>query len=219
MTFRRDGEGPGRAGAPNDEVGPSLAWNRLPAKDEGLSWKPIRRDPGRIAQLARALLSHSRGHRFESCYAHSIRLQPVAGSRIESHQPITIRGFGRPRGFMRFDAGERCAPRAPDSTPRCEPPANTRQLIDGASSSTREMVSRVTKKRISTVGCDRACGVTLGFWFLLREAAESGHRDDGDGDKYPPSPEKSGVSSPARAPNTSEPAGCIGAVSPRGAIE
>ena len=57
--------------------------------------KPLRRgrrgDPrpaasGRIAQLARARLSHSRGHRFESCCAH----YPVRGCRLPARpNPVT----------------------------------------------------------------------------------------------------------------------------------
>ena len=58
---------------------------RMPARGCGGRPQPGAIYPGRIAQLARALLSHSRGHRFESCYAHLTRFQcgPMRAPALE----------------------------------------------------------------------------------------------------------------------------------------
>gem|GEM_PF-6500819 len=55
----------------------------------------LRRQPlGRLAQLVRALLSHGRGHRFESRVAHSPPLQALALWRMDRQK----RGFLIRRG-------------------------------------------------------------------------------------------------------------------------
>ena len=48
--------------------------------------------PGRMAQLVRALPSHGRGHRFESCYAHQVKAQvncsPIEQGRLLGHPSL-----------------------------------------------------------------------------------------------------------------------------------
>jgi hypothetical protein len=59
--------------------------------------------PGRIAQLARALPSHGRGHRFESCCAHcNLRCEPSGLQRFFVCRTAlgVVRGVGRLAGRM-----------------------------------------------------------------------------------------------------------------------